>query len=82
MNVVDLPTSDLSNIAARLREMADWIEKSDERWSVIMILGCAGTEPKVYGWGYRVSGLETQGWIARAASHVAKCVESFYEEAG
>ena len=81
MNVVDLPTSDLRDIAKQLRDMADWVEKQEERLSCILILGRGTQEVSVYGWGQRVSGLETQGWLARAASHVAKCVESFYEEA-
>ena len=79
MNVVTLPITDLKDIALQLRKMADWVEKSDEPLSCVVILGRANQDVNVYGWGHRVSGLEAQGWIARATSHVANAVERVQE---
>lgn len=70
MNVVPIPATDLSNIAAQLRKLADRVEASDEHLSCIVILGHGNRETSIYGWGYRVSGLEMQGWLTRAAFDV------------
>lgn len=80
MNVVEWPATDLKDIALQLRRMADWVEKCDEHLSCVVILGRGSGEPNVYGWGFRVSGLEMQGWLARATSHVAGNVERYQQE--
>jgi hypothetical protein len=80
--VVPLPVTDLKDIALHLRQLAEWIETCDEQVSCVLVLGRASQEVNVYGWGCRVSGLETQGWLARAAAHVAHAVERVQETAG
>jgi hypothetical protein len=83
MNVVEFPQTDLRDIALQLRRMADWIEKADYReMSCIVILGMPSQAVNVYGWGARTSGLEMQGWLARATSSVAGEVERFQESGG
>lgn len=75
MNLVQIPATDLANIAAQLRKLADRVETSDEHLSCIVVLGHGNCETSVYGWGYRVSGLEMQGWLSRAAFEVSCSIE-------
>ena len=82
VNIVPMPITDLKDIALQLRKMADWVEACDEHLSCVLILGRSNQDVNVYGWGHRVSGLETQGWIARAAANVARAVERVHEDAG
>lgn len=80
MNIVQFPRANLNDIAAKLREMADWRESVDENATVVLILGRASQDVSVYGWGHRTSGLEVQGWLARAAAHVMNCVRGFQND--
>jgi hypothetical protein len=78
VTVVPIPVTDMTDIARQLRAMADSVEKSPEKnLSCILVLGHDTQNVSVYGWGYRCSGLEVQGWLARAASWVAGNVERF-----
>jgi hypothetical protein len=79
MNIVPMPITNLKDIAQQLRKMADFVEQSDEHLSCVLILGRADCSVDVCGWGHRVSGLEMQGWIARAAVEVAAAVRSYQE---
>jgi len=80
INVVPLPVTDLKDIASQLRRMADFVETCDEQLSCIVVLGRSDGTVRVYGWGHRVSGLEVQGWLARATSDVASGVQMHQEE--
>ena len=82
MKLVRIPATNLKDIATELRKMADWVDKQDEHLSCILVLGRGNCEVSVYGWGFRCSGLEVQGWLARAASHVADAVERHQAEDG
>lgn len=81
MNVTEFPRTNLADVALQLRKLADWIETAkDEQFTCLVILGRANQDVNVYGFGARTSGLEVQGWIARAAHQVAGCVERFIDE--
>jgi hypothetical protein len=80
MNVVSLPVTDLKDIAAQLRRMADFAETCEEQLSCLVVLGRSDGTVRVYGWGHRVSALEVQGWLARAVADVAGSVESCQKE--
>jgi hypothetical protein len=81
MNLVQFPRANVNDVAARLREMADWVDSVDEDVTVVLVLGRASQAVHVYGYGHRTSGLEVQGWLARAAAHVMNAVRSFQTEA-
>ncbi len=83
MKVTELPRTNLADVALQLRRLADWIEQArDAQLTCIVVLGRASQEVHVYGFGARVSGLETQGWLARAQSHVDRAVESWTDSDG
>jgi hypothetical protein len=81
LRVVDFPRTNLADVALQLRQLADWIESAkDEQFTAIVILGRECQHVNVYGFGARTSGLEVQGWLARAAAHVAGNVERHSDE--
>jgi len=83
LNLVELPQTDLRDIALQMRRMADWVEKSGRsELSCIFVLGNGDGSVNVYGWGTRVSALEAAGWLARAQAKTAEPVERIGTEAG
>jgi hypothetical protein len=72
LNVATLPVTDLKNIATQLRIQADWVESQPEPITCILIFGRASQKVDIFGYGHRASGLEVQGWLARAVAAVAK----------
>ncbi len=81
MNVTEFPRTNLADVALQLRKLADWVDTAnDAQLTAIVIFGRASQEVNVYGFGARTSGLEVQGWLTRAAHHVAGCVERSVDE--
>jgi hypothetical protein len=64
-----LPNTDLADVALQLRRLADWIEKTRKPLSCVVIMGTVEATT-VCGYGHRVSPLEIQGWLARAALQI------------
>ena len=83
LNLVELPQTDLRDIALQMRRMADWVEmQGQSELSCIFVLGRSDGSVNVYGWGARASALEASGWLARAQAKTAEPVERIGSEAG
>jgi hypothetical protein len=67
--LASLPNTDLADVALQLRRLADWIEKTPRPLSCVIVMGTAEATT-VCGYGQRVSPLEIQGWLARAALQI------------
>lgn len=81
MNVTEFPRTNLADVALQLRKLADWVDTAnDEHFTCLVIFGRASQEVNVYGFGARTSGLEIQGWLARAATHVAGNIQRHGDE--
>jgi hypothetical protein len=80
VNVTEFPRTNLADVALQLRKLADWVETADEQLTCIVILGRASQEVNVHGFGARTSGLEVQGWLARATAHVAGNIQRASDE--
>lgn len=65
MKIHEIKRASLLDIPAKLRELADAIEKNGQKTCVV-IIGCDNGQVHVRGYGERSSGLETTGWLHRA----------------
>jgi hypothetical protein len=61
----------LRDIPARLRELADWVERCPDAVRTVIVVSAANDEiVAVNGYGDRASPLEAQGWLAMAAMYI------------
>lgn len=72
MEVVrDIGRKNLMDIPARLRELADWIERNPEAIRTVVVISAAHDRVICcYGYGERCSAVEALGWLDLATHRV------------
>ena len=69
--VRDIGRKTLMDIAGRLRELADWVEKNPDAVRTVIVISAAHDRViAVHGYGERCSAVESVGWLDLAAHRV------------